>query len=303
VAGDPAGYTATVSKVHRALNLTGVVLPFIGFVLAILLLWDKVVDWTSLAIFAGMYILTVQGVTLGFHRLLTHRSFQTYKPMQYALAIVGSMAVEGPVMNWVADHRKHHAHTDVVGDPHSPHGHGPGLRGAVAGLWHAHMGWLFEQSGTSEHERYARDLYQDRGMQRIHKLFGLWVALSIAVPALVGFAVKGTLWGAFEAALWGGAVRIFCVHHMTWSINSVCHFFGSRRFRVDDHSTNVFWLALISMGESWHHNHHTFPRSAFHGLRSWELDPTAWVIRAMRRVKLAWNVVEITPERQREKLA
>jgi stearoyl-CoA desaturase (delta-9 desaturase) len=292
-----------VSPAHRALNLSGVLLPFLGVLLAVLLLWDSLVDWTSLAIMALMYVLTIQGVTLGFHRLLTHRSFQTYKPVQYALAIVGSMAVEGPVMNWVADHRKHHAHTDHEGDPHSPHGHGSGLKGTVAGLWYAHMGWLFDHSGTSEHQRYARDLYEDRGMQRIHKTFGLWVAVSIMIPALLGLAITGTWRGAFEAALWGGAVRIFLVHHVTWSINSVCHFFGSRRFAVDDHSTNVFWLALLSMGESWHHNHHTFPRSAFHGLRSWELDPTAWVIRGMRRVKLAWNVVEITPERQHEKLA
>ena len=243
------------------------------------------------------------GVTLGFHRLLTHRSFATYKPVQYALAIVGSMAVQGPVMNWVADHRKHHAHTDQEGDPHTPHGHGSGLKGAITGLWYAHMGWLFEHSGTTEHERYARDLYDDRGMQVIHRTFPVWVALGIAIPAVAGYLVTGTWRGAFEAALWGGAVRIFLAHHMTWSINSVCHFFGTRRFDVEDHSTNVFWLAPFSMGESWHHNHHTFPRSAFHGLKAWEIDPTGYIIRAMKATKLAWNVIEITPERQREKLA
>src|SRR3954454_15070715 len=292
-----------MTRGHQVLNLSGVFLPFAGVLAAIVLLWDKAVGWTSLAVLAGMYVVTVMGVTLGFHRLLTHRSFATYKPVQYVLAILGSMAVQGPVMNWVADHRKHHAHTDQDGDPHSPHGHGAGLRGAIAGLWYAHMGWLFDHSGTSEHKRYARDLYEDRGMRRIHKTFGVWVAVGIVVPGLLGFALTRTAWGAFEAALWGGPVRIFLAHHVTWSINSVCHFFGSRRFAVDDHSTNVFWLAPLSMGESWHHNHHTFPRSAFHGLKAWEIDPTGWVIRAMRRVKLAWNVVEITPERQREKLA
>ena len=285
------------------MNLIGVCLPLAGVLVAIVLLWDTAVGWVSLVVLAAMYVVSVMGVTLGFHRLLTHRSFATYKPVQYGLAIIGSMAVQGPVMNWVADHRKHHAHTDAEGDPHSPHGHGPGLKGTVVGLWYAHMGWLFDHSGTSEHQRYARDLYEDRGMQRIHKTFGLWVAVSIAIPALLGLAITGGWRGAFEAALWGGPVRIFLVHHVTWSINSVCHFFGSRRFAVDDHSTNVFWLALLSMGESWHHNHHTFPRSAFHGLKSWEIDPTGWVIRGMRRVKLAWNVVEITPERQHEKLA
>ncbi|HEX6022613.1 MAG TPA: fatty acid desaturase [Solirubrobacter sp.] len=292
-----------MSRGHQLLNLTGVIAPFVGFLVAIVLLWDKWVDWTALAVLALMYVVTILGVTLGFHRLLTHRSFQTYKGVEYAVAILGSMAVQGPVMNWVADHRKHHAHTDQDGDPHSPHGHGGGIKGAITGLWYAHMGWLFERSGQTEHSRYARDLYEDRGMQLIHKTFGLWVALGIAIPALIGLVATGTWRGAFEAALWGGPVRIFLAHHVTWSINSVCHFFGSRRFAVDDHSTNVFWLAPLSMGESWHHNHHTFPRSAFHGLRSWEIDPTGWVIRAMRRVKLAWNVVEITPERQRQKLA
>ena len=165
------------------------------------------------------------------------------------------------------------------------------------------MGWLFERSGTSQHQRYCRDLYEDRGMQFIHKTFALWTVLGIAIPAAIGLAITGTWRGAFEAALWGGAVRVFLGHHVTWSINSVCHFFGTRRFDVEDHSTNVFWLSALSMGESWHHNHHTFPRSAFHGLKGWEIDPTGLVIRGMRRVRLAWNVVEITPERQREKLA
>jgi stearoyl-CoA desaturase (delta-9 desaturase) len=292
-----------MSRTHQLLNLSGVLAPFLGVLVALALLWNTWVHWSSLALMLAMYVLTALGVTLGFHRLLTHRSFQTYKSVQYAVAAIGSMAVQGPVMSWVADHRKHHAHTDQEGDPHSPHGHGGGLKGAVKGLWYAHMGWLFERSGTSEHSRYAKDLYEDKGMRLIHKLFGLWVLAGVALPAALGFVLIGGWRGALEAALWGGAVRIFLLHHVTWSINSVCHFFGRRRFVVDDHSTNVFWLAPLSMGESWHHNHHTFPRSAFHGLKSWEIDPTGWVIRGMRRVKLAWNVVEITPERQQQKLA
>jgi stearoyl-CoA desaturase (delta-9 desaturase) len=139
-------------------------------------------------------------------------------------------------------------------------------------------------------------------MRFIHRAFGLWVLLGIAGPFAIGYLIGGTLGFALEVALWAGPVRIFLLHHVTWSINSVCHFFGTRRFEVDDHSTNVFWLAPLSMGEAWHHNHHTFPRSAFHGLKAWEIDPTGWVIRGLRRVKLAWNVVEITPERQAEKL-
>ena len=293
-----------MSPVHRFLNLAGVLLPLLGFVAAVVLLWGTdLVGWTDLALFAGFYVLTGYGVTLGFHRLLTHRSFQTHKWVEYALAIAGSMAVQGPVMSWVADHRKHHAHTDQEGDPHSPHGHGGGLRGAIAGLWYAHMGWLFDRAGQAEHHRYARDLYEDRGMRLIHSGFAVLVLIGLAVPFAVGYAVDGTLGGALTAAAWGGAVRVFMLHHVTWSINSVCHFFGRRRFDVDDHSTNVFWLAPLSFGESWHHNHHAFPRSAMHGLRWWEVDPTAWLIRAMKRTGLAWNVVEITPERQAQKLA
>ncbi len=292
-----------MSGLHRWLNLAGVMLPFLGFVVAIVLLWNTLVDWSDLAVMLVMYVISGYGVTLGFHRLLTHRSFQTFKPVEYTLAILGSLAVQGPVMSWVADHRKHHAHTDKEGDPHSPHGHGGGFKGAVAGLWYAHMGWLFKASGTAEHSRYAKDLYEDPGMRVIHRTFALWATVGILIPAGLGYAIDGTLAGAVTAALWGGPVRIFALHHVTWSINSVCHFFGSRRFEVEDHSTNVFWMSLVSFGESWHHNHHTFPRSAMHGLRAWEVDPTAWLIRGMRRVRLAWNVVEISPERQRQKLA
>jgi stearoyl-CoA desaturase (delta-9 desaturase) len=292
-----------MSPLHRMLNLAGVLIPFLGFLAAIVLLWGTdLVGWTDLALFAVMYVLTGYGVTLGFHRLLTHRSFQTRKGMEYALAVAGSMAVQGPVMTWVADHRKHHAHTDQEGDPHSPHGHGGGLKGALAGLWYAHMGWLFDRAEAPP-QRYAKDLYEDPGMRRIDRAFPLLALAGVAIPFGVGYVIDGTLAGALTAAVWGGMVRIFMLHHVTWSINSVCHFFGRRRFDVDDHSTNVFWLAPFSFGESWHHNHHAFPRSAMHGLRWWEVDPTAWLIRAMKRTGLAWNVVEITPERQAQKLA
>src|ERR687898_78030 len=271
---DYRGNTQDMTTAHRTFNLIGVVLPLLGVLI--------------------MYVICGFGVTVGFHRMLTHRSFATYKPVQYLFAILGSMAVQGPVIAWVADHRKHHAHTDVEGDPHSPHGHGSGFKGAAKGLWYAHMGWLFDRQGEASYRKYARDLVEDAGFRRINKLFPLWVALGIALPAALGYAIEGTLAAALTGALWGGLVRVFLLHHVTWSINSVCHFFGTRRFAIDDRSTNVFWLSLLSFGESWHHNHHAFPRSAVHGLRCWELDPTAWVIRAMKRLKLAWNVVEIT---------
>jgi stearoyl-CoA desaturase (delta-9 desaturase) len=277
----------------------GAVVPFLAFVAAIVLLWNRVVDWSDLAVLAVMYFLAGFGVTVGFHRLLTHRSFQTFKPVEYLFAALGSMAVQGPVISWVADHRKHHAHTDEEGDPHSPHvGHGDGFKGALQGLWHAHMGWLFDSHGRAEAKRYARDLVEDPGMRLINRNFLAIVLIGLALPFALGYAIDGSLAGGLTGLLWGGFVRIFMLHHVTWSINSVCHFFGRRRFEVDDHSTNVLWLALPSMGESWHHNHHAVPRSARHGLRWWEVDLTGLVIRGMRRLHLAWNVVEITPERQ-----
>ena len=287
---------------QRYTNLGAVVLPFVAFIVAIVLLWNKAVGAIDLAILVVMYTITGFGITVGYHRLLTHRAFQTSKPVEYAFAIMGSMAVEGPPIAWVADHRLHHAHTDEEGDPHSPHvGHGEGVRGVLGGLWHAHAGWLMSEHGRADWKRYAPDLFEDRGMRIINRRFELIVLVSLALPAIAGYALTGTFAGAATAFLWGGLVRIFLVHHVTWSINSICHFLGTRRFPTDDQSTNVFWLALPSLGESWHHNHHAFPRSAEHGLRRWELDPSALVIRGMEKVGLAHNVVRIAPERQLEK--
>jgi stearoyl-CoA desaturase (delta-9 desaturase) len=293
-----------MTKVEKVANLGAVVVPFAATLTAVVLLWNRLVSPADLAIAAVMYLLTAFGITVGFHRLLTHRSFQTSKPLEYAFAVFGSMAVQGPVISWVADHRKHHAHTDKEGDPHSPHvGHSGGARGVLAGLWHAHSGWLLSTQGRADWKRYAPDLYEDPGMRLIGRRFVPLVILSLAIPALAGYLVSGTLLGAITGLLWGGLVRIFFVHHITWSVNSVCHFLGSRRFATDDRSTNVFWLSLPSLGESWHHNHHAFPRSAVHGLRQWELDPSALLIAAMEKLGLAWNVVRISPERQAQRTA
>jgi len=291
-----------MTRAHKNINLIGAILPFIAFLAAIVLLWNQIVDWSDLIVLSIMYLLAGLGVTIGFHRMLTHRSFQTFKPVEYLFATLGSMAVQGPVISWVADHRKHHAHTDEEGDPHSPHvGHGDGMKGALKGLWHAHMGWLFDTHGRAAARKYARDLMEDPGMRWINRNFLGIVLLGLLIPFGLGYAIDGTLAGALTGMLWGGFVRIFMLHHVTWSINSVCHFFGTRRFDLEDQSTNVLWLALPSMGESWHHNHHAFPRAAVHGLRWWEVDITGTIIRAMRTLKLAWNVVEITPERQAQK--
>jgi stearoyl-CoA desaturase (delta-9 desaturase) len=285
-----------VTRAERIANLLGVVVPFAGVLAAVILLWNREVNATDLAIMAGMYLLTAIGVTIGFHRLLTHRAFQTYPWLERTFAILGSMSVQGSVLDWVADHRRHHAHADQEGDPHSPHvGHGSGL----SGLWHAHVGWLLENQGQSDWKRYAPELYEDPAMRRIGKRFPWLVVLSLLIPTVAGYVLSGfTAAGALQGYIWGGLVRIFFVHHVTWSVNSVCHFFGSRRFDVEDESTNVGWLAVLSLGESWHHNHHAFPRSAYHGLRWYEIDPSGLMISGMQRLGLAWNVVRITPERQ-----
>jgi stearoyl-CoA desaturase (delta-9 desaturase) len=294
-----------MTKAQRYANLGAVILPFVAFLLAIVLLWNTVVGWTDLALLAVMYVLTGFGITIGYHRMLTHRAFQTSKTVERIFAVLGSMAVQGPVISWVADHRKHHAHTDEEGDPHSPHAGiaGGGLKGTLRGLFHAHIGWLLTEQGGAQRTKYAPDLMEDKGMRRINRNFEWFVALTLLIPFVAGWLLTGRFTGALTGLLWGGFVRIFLLHHVTWSINSICHFFGSRRFDVEDHSTNVFWLALPSLGEAWHHNHHAFPRSAVHGLRGWELDPSAGVIWVMEKLGLVWNVVRITPERQLAKRA
>jgi stearoyl-CoA desaturase (delta-9 desaturase) len=288
-----------MSRSEKTANLLGVALPFAGVLAAIVLLWHRAIDVADLGLIAAMYLASAIGITVGFHRLLTHRAFATYPWLERVFALLGSLAVEGSVLDWVADHRKHHAHTDRPGDPHSPHiGHGSGLRG----LWYAHVGWLVHTQGQADWRRYATELYEDPVMRRIGRRFPLLVALSLLVPTVAGWALHDfTAAGALRGYVWGGLVRIFLVHHVTWSVNSICHFFGRRRFDIDDRSTNVGWLAVLSLGESWHHNHHAFPRSAYHGLRPWELDISGWIISLLQRVGLAWNVVRIAPERQRAK--
>jgi stearoyl-CoA desaturase (Delta-9 desaturase) len=293
-----------MSRLERNVNVAAVVIPFLGLLASGVLLWDSLLGPLDLAIFAGMYLVTGLGITVGYHRLLTHRAFETHRWMRYLFAVLGSMAIEGRVIDWVADHRKHHTFPDEEGDPHSPHIHeAGGWRGMLQGLWHAHVGWLFSNHGQASSRRYARDLVEDRGMRRINRAFPWLLLVSLGIPPLLGFALSGgSALAAATALLWAGLARVFLVHHVTWSINSICHFFGRRRFDTHDRSTNVFWLALPSLGEAWHHNHHAFPRSAFHGLRWYELDPAGWFILSLARVGLAWDVVTVSTERQREKL-
>jgi stearoyl-CoA desaturase (delta-9 desaturase) len=266
--------------------------------------WGGALHWPDLVALAVTYLLTGLGITVGFHRLFTHRSFKTKPLLRGLLAAMGSAAVEGPVIEWVANHRKHHQFSDLPGDPHSPHvDHGHGWRGAVAGLYHAHVGWIFSGNALADRERYAKDLLADPVIEFVDRTFLVWVLAGLAFPFALGFALTGSLVGGLTALLWGGAVRMFCLHHATFSINSLCHFFGRRRYDTDDHSRNLHWLALPTLGEAWHNNHHAFPTSARHGLRWWQLDPSAWLISALERTGLAWDVVRISPERQRVKLA
>jgi stearoyl-CoA desaturase (Delta-9 desaturase) len=295
-----------MTRAHRITNLIAVLLPFAAFVAAIVLLWNRAVGWTDLGIFAVFYVLTGLGITIGYHRLFTHRAFETSAPVRVAFGILGSMAVEGSVITWVADHRKHHAFPDQEGDPHSPHvDRRPGVIGALHGLWHAHLGWMLggDGHGRASAHRYAPDLVRDRPIRWVNRTFLLWVGVTLLLPFLAGLALTGTLLGGLTALLWGGFVRIFLLHHVTWSINSVCHFFGARRFSTEDESRNVFWLALPSLGEAWHHNHHAFPTSAFHGMRPLEklTDPAGLVIATLEKLGVVWNVVRISAERQADK--
>jgi stearoyl-CoA desaturase (Delta-9 desaturase) len=289
-----AGSELRVSPARRALHIVNLTLPLVAIGAAIALAWDAFVGWRDLAILAGMYVATGLGITVGFHRLLTHRSFATSRPIEVALAALGTMTLQGSVIEWVADHRKHHAHADREGDPHSPH---VGRGSRLAGLWHAHAGWLFRHHGLADRRRYAADLVEDPAIRAVDRLFPVLVIASFAIPFALGYALGGTVEAALTALLWGGLVRIFLFHHATFAVNSAAHYFGSRPYETGDHSTNNGLVALLTFGEGWHNNHHAFPRSAAHGLRWWQVDVSALLIRGLERFGLAWNVVRIPPER------
>ena len=290
--------------VDRIATGTITVLPFIALGIVGWQVWNDLLHWSDVAVFLIMYVITGLGVTVGFHRHLTHRSFKAKRWVRGGLAIMGSMAIEGPVTAWVADHRKHHAFSDKEGDPHSPHvGHGGGLRGAFAGLFHAHVGWLFIHTHRGAKARYAPDLQKDPLIRWVDKTFLLWVLAGLVLSFALGYAIGGTLTAALTGLLWGGGVRMLVVHHVTYSINSLCHFFGERRYPTGDESRNLLWLALPTLGESWHNNHHAFPTSAAHGLRKRDVDPSAGVIWALEKLGLAWDVVRVSPERQAQKAA
>ncbi|HEX4795931.1 MAG TPA: acyl-CoA desaturase [Humisphaera sp.] len=279
--------------VQSVVMFLSVVGPFIGLLGAIALLWHRSghagIGWPEIIVMVVMYSLAGFGVTVGFHRLLTHRAFETPRPMRLLLAILGSMAAQGMAIRWCATHRRHHQLSDRDGDPHSPHLHGEGIRAFLRGFWHAHVGWCF----CRDEEDLARsipDLLADRPMLLIDQLYFLWVGIGIFAPAIV-LGLYFHSWRGFASGLiWGGLLRIFLMQHVTWSVNSVCHVWGKRPFRSSDHSTNNFPVAILSLGEGWHNNHHAFPTSARHGLKWWQFDSTYLVIKMMSWVGLARNI-------------
>jgi stearoyl-CoA desaturase (Delta-9 desaturase) len=278
-------------RLDRTLTGLVTVLPFFGLGVAAWQLWNSWLHWYDVVAFLAVYIPTGLGITVGFHRLFTHRSFKTGPVTRGVLAALGSAAIEGPVIAWVADHRKHHAFSDEEGDPHSPHVDHGGLRG----LFHAHMGWLFVHDQRALKTRYAPDLIADPVVSFVNRTFLLWVFAGFVLPFTIGFILGGTLVAALTSLLWGGLIRMFCLHHVTYSINSLCHVFGRRDFETGDESRNLAWLAIPSFGESWHNNHHAFPTSSVHGLKWWQVDLSSMVIRTMEKLGLAWDVVRFSP--------
>jgi stearoyl-CoA desaturase (delta-9 desaturase) len=274
----------------RIVTLVAVLVPPLGVLAAMGLLWDVAVRPVDVVLLVTLYTATGLGITVGFHRLFSHRAFKTTPAVRALLAILGSMTIQGPLTQWVTDHRKHHALSDREGDPHSPHGGREGLLGGLAGFLHAHMGRLITTKGMERGRRYGRDLYDDRLIRAIDRLYMLWVALSLGIPFAVGYAVDPTWQGGVAGMVWGGLVRIFLFHHMTWSVNSVCHTFGRRPYETDDESRNNWLVALPTFGEGWHNNHHAFPGSAIHGLGRRQVDVSWWTIRGLERLGLAWDV-------------
>ncbi len=286
----------------RIITGTVTVVPILALGIVAWQAWQSLLHWHDIAVFLILYVATGIGVTVGFHRLFTHRSFKTSPALRGVFAVCGSMAIEGPVISWVADHRKHHAFSDQPGDPHSPHvDHGVGWKGALRGLLHAHVGWLFIHSQRGNRRRYAPDLLADPVVRFVDRTFILWAVGGLVLAFVLGYAIGGDLTSALTGLLWGGAIRLLVLHHATFSINSLCHFFGRRSYATDDESRNLAWLSLLTFGEAWHNNHHAFPTSARHGMTRRQIDPSAMVIWGLERLGLVWDVVRVSPERMARK--
>lgn len=285
-------------RLERRVTLVTVLLPYAGLAAGILLFWNRGVNRLDLAVFGVMYCITVLGIGMGFHRLIAHRAYKATTFLKTALVIAGSMAAQGPVIFWTAVHRRHHSYSDRDGDPHSPHLHGEGAFEILKGLWHSHMGWLFNHELT-DWGTYVRDLLHDRLIFKLNRMYFFWIIVGLLLPAVAEGLITMSWLGFARGSLWGGLIRVLVVHHSTWSINSVCHVFGSQPYQVKDHSTNNVVLAIPTFGESWHNNHHAFPSSAVHGLEWWQIDITGSMIKLCALVGLA-SAVKVPKKKQPE---
>ena len=268
---------------------TFLLVPFLALAVAVPVFWGWGVSWLDLAIGGGFFVVSTLGITVGYHRYFTHGAFRANRALRIALAVAGGLAAQGPVIGWVADHRRHHAFSDREGDPHSPWLFGTSPVALARGFWHAHMGWLFGRDKTNV-DRFAPDLAADRDLRVVDRLFPLWVVTSLLLPALLGGLITLSWWGALTAFLWAGLARISFQHHVTWSVNSICHMIGERPFASRDRSANFWPLAILSMGESWHNSHHADPTSARHGVQRGQIDISARVIWAFEKLGWAWQV-------------
>lgn len=295
----PAGATrrseARAYRIECAVLLAITVLPLVGALGGIAMLAQGRLTCVDHAVFAALYLATGLGITAGYHRLFAHRAFRTGPVLRALLAVAGAMAIQGPVLRWVADHRRHHGHTDHDGDPHSPWHGSPDDRVSLRGLWHAHTGWFFARDKTVV-RRFAADLVLDPIVTRVDRLYPLWMLLSVAVPGGLGLLLDGT-GGAARGLVWGGLTRIFVVQHVTWSINSIAHAFGTRRFATPDRSRNNRVLAWLALGEGLHNNHHAFPRAAIQSIADGEVDVTGLVLRGFESLGLARDLHRPDPER------
>ncbi|GAU68630.1 putative fatty acid desaturase [Streptomyces sp. NBRC 110611] len=276
-------------SVEQITLLLFITVPFVALVAAVPLAWGWGVSWLDLTLLTVMYFIGCHGITIGFHRYFTHGAFKAKRPLRIALAIMGSLAVEGPLVRWVADHRKHHKFSDAEGDPHSPWRYGESVPALLKGLWWAHVGWMFDEEQTPQ-QKYAPDLIKDSAVRTISRQFVLWTTVSLLIPPLVGGLVTWSWQGALTAFFWGSLVRVALLHHVTWSINSICHAVGKRPFKSRDRSGNVWWLAVLSCGESWHNLHHADPTCARHGVLKGQLDSSARLIRWCERAGWAYDV-------------
>lgn len=299
-AGDVASLRAPM--IVQTVTLLAIVIPLLGVIVAPFFLWGWGFSWTDLGLLVGMYVLTALGITVGFHRLFVHRSFETYMGVGFILAVLGSMAVQGPLMQWVGQHRRHHQYSDTPEDPHTPHHHGADLLGVVRGFWHAHIGWMF-CADPSDLDRYVKDIAASRVLRWTSRLFSLWVALGLILPGVLGGVITLSWRGVWTGLIWGGLVRLFLVHHVTWSVNSACHLWGAQPYKSDDMSRNNIVFGILALGEGWHNAHHAFPSSARHGLKWWQIDISYWVICILALFRLAWNIKLPSKEAQAKQRA